>query len=69
MKLISEDPRDYFAIKMAAEASAKYGFVAMKVSDIGQCFIVPADQVYALSKRQSEEIEKKSKSLRRRVKK
>lgn len=69
MKLICEKPSDFFAVKMAADVSAKYGFVAICVNDIGQCYIVPPHEVYALSKKQSEEIENKINRLRERAKK
>ena len=68
MRLIRDDPQDVYAIRIAAGLTATYGFCAMRVSEDGRCFIIPASDVVALTKKQQKEIAAKIEKLRKRKK-
>jgi hypothetical protein len=65
VKLIPQELEDNYAIRMAGNLSAKYGFVALKCDDFGNCVLVPAHEVYALAKAQQEVIEEKINKIRK----
>lgn len=63
MKLIPEKSEDIFAINIAAKMSMEHGFCAMYIDKDGRCALIPPCDVYALSKKQQNKINKKILSL------